>query len=243
MDWLAYFERNRASRMEIPWERGIAVEPDLRVALIHSLRRFQVGEQGDGNHLKRGAAATGDPAYVATIALFIQEEQEHARLLARLLQGMDAQLLRKHWSDTCFIILRRLASLHLELLVLLIAELIAKRYYRALYEGIDDLVLKAAFAQILHDENGHVAFHCDYLRQAFSPLPAPVRFLICINWRLLFRGVCAIVMLDHRTVLRATHVSFGAFWRDCGSLFDEAAACIFATAPAISMPEMEGNLE
>ena len=59
MDWLAYFERNRASRMEIPWERGIAVEPDLRVPLIHSLRRFQVGEQGDGNHLKRGAAAKG----------------------------------------------------------------------------------------------------------------------------------------------------------------------------------------
>jgi hypothetical protein len=243
MDWFAYFERNRASRMEIPWERGIAVEPHLRMPLIHSLQRFQVGEQGDGVYLKAGAAATGDLAYARTIVLFIEEEQEHARLLARLLHGMGAQLLPKHWSDTCFIFLRRLTHLHLELLVLLVAELIARRYYRALYEGTNDAVLRAVFAQILRDEDGHVAFHCDYLRRAFARLSAPVRLLIRISWRFLFRGVCAIVMLDHRAVLRATHVSFGAFWRDCGLIFDEAAARIFAPASAISMPGMKGNAE
>ena len=86
-DWLSYFERNRARRMLIPWECGIIVEPHLRDPLIRSLQRFQVGEQGDGRHLRMGAAATGDPAYVAAMALFVEEEQEHARLLARLIEA------------------------------------------------------------------------------------------------------------------------------------------------------------
>src|SRR5438876_4648551 len=168
MDWLAYFRHNRANRMAIPWERGIAVVPRLRGPLIHSLQRFQVGEQGDGIHLKRSAAATGDLAYAETISLFIEEEQEHARLLGQLLRGMGAPLLGWHWSDVVFVCVRRLSGLRLELMVLLAAELISKRYYRALYEGTEDPVLRAAFAQILHDEVGHVDFHCEYLHRAFA---------------------------------------------------------------------------
>src|SRR5436853_6547379 len=84
MEWTAYFERNRASRLTIPWEREILVEPHLRAPLIRSLQRFQVGEQGDGLHLRAAAAATGDADYAYAIALFVAEEQEHARLLALL---------------------------------------------------------------------------------------------------------------------------------------------------------------
>lgn len=242
MDWKTYFEHNRASRMPIPWDRRIMVEPHLREPLIRSLQRFQVGEQGDGAHLRK-AAATGDPAYAAAIALFVEEEQEHARLLARLLRGMDGPLLERHWSDICFIFLRRLSGLHQELLVLLTAELIAKRYYRALYEGTNDAVLKAAFAQILRDEVGHVAFHCDYLQRAFAPLPLLARLLIRLAWRLLFQAACLIVMYDHRGVLRAVHVSPGAFLRDCGLIFDEAAAHIFDAVPALDEIEAVGEAE
>ena len=39
-------------------------------------------------------------------------------------------------------------------------------------------------------------------------------------------------MYDHRGVLRAVRVSPGAFLRDCGLIFDEAAARIFDAAPA-----------
>jgi hypothetical protein len=228
MNWVAYFERNRSRRMAIPWERGIAVEPQLREPLIYSLQRYQVGEQGDGAHLKAGAAATGDQEYAAAIALFVQEEQEHARLLAQLLQGMGAPLLRRHWSDICFTILRRTAGLHMELLVLMVAEMIAKRYYRALHEGTDDPVLKTAFAQILRDEQGHVAFHCDELHRTFNALPTPARRAIRLGWRLIFRATCLVVMYDHRAVLRAVHVAPAAFWRDCGQIFDETAARIFS---------------
>ena len=236
MDWVTYFEQNRARRMDIPWERGIAVEPHLREPLIRSLQRYQVGEQGDGMHLKAAVAATSDPAYAAAIALFVQEEQEHARLLARLLQGMDARLLRRHWSDTCFTLLRRLAGLRVELMVLMVAEMIAKRYYRALYEGTDDPVLKTAFAQILRDEFGHVAFHCDYLQRDFAALPAPARTIVQRLWRLVFRAACVVVIYDHRSVLRAVRVVPGAFWRDCGQIFDEVVARIFGAPAAIEEP-------
>ena len=229
MDWLAYFKYNCAHRMPVPWEQGISVESQLRLPLIRSLQRFQVGEQGDGAHLIGSAEATGNTVYGETIRLFIGEEQEHARLLARLLRGMDAPLLKRHWSDVCFVLVRRLAGLRLELMVLMVAEMIAKRYYRALYEGTNDPVLGAVFAQILRDELGHVAFHCDYLHSTLTPLPSPVRLLIRWGWRLFFGAVCFVVVYDHRGVLRAVGVSPGAFWRDCGLIFTEAADHIFGS--------------
>jgi len=234
MDWLTYFERNRVNRLReaIPWEQGIQVEPQLRTPLIQSLQRFQVGEQGEGLHLKRGAAATGDTAYAATINLFVAEEQEHARLLARVVRGLGGELLAGHWSDACFILLRHLSGLHLELMVLLVAEMIAKRYYRALSEGTNDPVLKAVFDQILRDEFGHVAFHADFLHIAFASLPLSLRRLMRGLWRILFRAVCLVVMYDHRAVLRATSVSPRAFWHDCELIFDEVASGVFESALA-----------
>lgn len=231
-EWRVYFQQNRQNRMPIPWEQGIHVEPELRSPLIRSLQRFQVGEQGDGNHLRRKARALGDPVYFETIVLFINEEQEHSRLLARLIEGMNGRLLKFHWSDFCFVFLRRLAGLKLELMVLLIAEMIARRYYRALREGTSDPVLQAVFAQICHDENGHVAFHADTLYRAFASTHSWVRALIRGCWHVAFDVVCLIVMFDHRSVLRATSVLPRVFWRDCNAIFAETADLIFVPITA-----------
>ena len=227
-DWLAYFTDNRVNRMHIDWELGVHLTMDVQKPLIHSLQRFQVGEQGDGHHLKKQAARRGDPAYSAAIDLFVQEEQEHARLLAALLGALDADLLQSHWSDTAFMLLRHLSGLDLELLILLIAEIIAKRYYRALAEGIDDPVAHAVFAQIVRDEQGHVAFHCETVHDDFVSYPAIVRAAVRLTWHSVFRFVCLIVMADHNGVLRAVKVRSSAFWYDCNALFNEAADIIFS---------------
>jgi len=203
----------------------------LRQPLIRSLQKFQVGESGEGTHLRKQAATTGDPTYQAAIDLFIKEEQEHARLMACVLRKLEAPLLQRHWSDGCFILLRRLFGLNHELLVLLMPEIIAKRYFRALRDGSRDPALRAVFAQILHDEEGHLAFHEDFLQRAFVTLSLPGRLMLRVLWRLLFRLACLVVILDHRSVLRSVGVSSAAFWWDCGLIFDEVAAAIFSCAP------------
>src|SRR3954471_5469721 len=166
--WLNYFERNRCERLPIPWQLPIEVNDALLRPLIHSLQRFQIGESGEGTHLRAHATATGDADFAAAIDLFIKEEQEHACLMAAILRRLRAPLLESHWSDGCFMALRHLFGLKEEVLVLLLPEMIAKRYFRALHDGARDPVLRAVFAQICHDEEGHVAFHIDTLQRLFA---------------------------------------------------------------------------
>ena len=232
--WLNYFEHNRKHRMPIPWEKSIRVESHLKAPLIRSLQKFQIGESGEGRKLRRHAAETGNEAYASAMTLFIQEEQEHARLMAEILKRLDAPLLASDWSDNCFVLMRHLFGLHQELLVLLLPEMIAKRYFRALHDGTRDPVLRAVFAQIEHDEDGHLAFHIEYLRQEFTGMSFSRRMMVQILWRLVYRVTCLVVMFDHRDVLRAVGVSRRAFWDDCGTIFDEVAAGIFSPARRVS---------
>jgi hypothetical protein len=231
-DWLAYFTLNRARATTIPWERGLAVEPALRGPLARSLQRFQVGESGDGRHLRQAARTTRDAAYAAALDLFIAEENKHAGILGRLLQGLGAAPLPRHWSDNCFICVRHLGGLYGELLVLLVAEIIGERFYRLVYARGRDVVLRGAMAELLDDEAGHLAFHCDTLRDGLAPLPAPVRAATHGGWWLFFHAVCAIVILDHRPFLSAIGVGPVTFWRDCAERATDATARIFATRPS-----------
>lgn len=239
MDWVTHFEANGRQRPAIPWQPPDTIDPAVRLPLIRSLQRFAVGERGDGRHLRAHAAATGDPAYARAIDLFVQEEQEHARLLARLLDRLGAPPLTWHWSDACFVIIRRLAGLHLELAVLLVAEVIALRYYRTLRDGTGDAVLRAVCDQILRDEAGHVAFHCATLRRAGARLPGPMLILAELAWRGFFQAVCLVVTLDHHPALQAMQVSPQQFWHDCVHLSDGATRQIFA--PARPMEEQPGD--
>ena len=70
-DWSEYFEANRHRRIAIDWEKGVTLDGERRQAFTASLQRFQVGESGEGNHLKKYAAQTGDKEYLQAIELFI----------------------------------------------------------------------------------------------------------------------------------------------------------------------------
>ena len=118
-NWSEYFEKNKTQRAPIDWARGVYLEPHSRAAIAASLQRFQVGESGEGKHLKKYAAQTGDREYSRAIHLFIAEENYHARMLARVLESLQAPLLRGHWSDAAFIVIRRFSGLEMELLILL----------------------------------------------------------------------------------------------------------------------------
>ena len=232
--WLNYFQRNRNNRLPVPWERGIDIDTQLRGPLIRSLQKFQLGESGEGRRLRQHAAATGEPVYAAAIDLFVKEEQEHARLMGEILRLLNAPVLKSDWTDDCFILLRHLFGLHQELMVLLLPEMIAKLYFRALHDGTRDPVLRAVTAQITQDEEGHLAFHIEYLRRAFESMSFMRRILAQVIWRVAFRATCLAVMWDHRAILRAVGVASHEFWRDCGLIFDEVAAGIFSPAHVLA---------
>ncbi|MGQ0600949.1 MAG: ferritin-like domain-containing protein [Anaerolineales bacterium] len=235
-NWQTYFENNKTRRVAIPWEQGIFVEPSLRAPLTLSLQKFQLGESGEGRKLKQCAAATGDPAYINAIHLFIEEEQRHSALLARILQSLGAPLLQRHWTNYAFVLLRHLVGLKLEVIILLTAEMIAKRYYRALHEGIRDPVLRTVFGQIRKDEEGHISFHCDMLNLAFASRPALLRFGVYALWQGFMQAVSLLVAIDHAPILTATGVTPFAFWHDCNGIFIQCAKRIFLSSTLQTEP-------
>jgi hypothetical protein len=226
--WLEDFEteaERRQQREDPPWSRGARLHPDV----ARSVQKFQVGEAGDGaNLIAKGA---GDDTYLAAVKLFVAEEQNHARMLARLLAAGRVPTLAGHWSDTVFVTLRRALGLRLELMVLLIAEVVALRYYRALRDGTDDALVTQVAARILADEERHVPFHCHRLEIAFRELGKPARTAVFGVWRLLLLGVAITVAADHGPALRRLGVGRLVFVADVLTAFEAALARIRGEEP------------
>lgn len=209
------------------WDLGARMHPRV----VRSVQRFQVGESGDGANLLAKAASAGPEGYPEAARLFVAEENDHARLLAALLAAADAPTITSHWSDTLFVRLRRALGLRLELMVLMIAEVVALRYYRALRDGTADPVATRVAARILEDEKVHVPFHCDRLRGSFTELSARKRRAVTTAWRVLFAGASLAVVADHGSALRLLGVTRTRFLRDVFVLFDAVVTEVM-TEPA-----------
>ncbi|MFE7056461.1 ferritin-like domain-containing protein [Streptomyces californicus] len=209
-DWIRDFEtarRERAGQGDPDWRTGVPLHPAIR----RSVQRFQVGEDGDGAELITKAEAAGDAEYASAVRMFVAEERNHARLLALLLASGGAPTIASHWSDRIFVTLRRALGLRLELLVLMIAEVVALRYYRALRDGGEDALTREVAGRVLADEERHVPFHCHRLRRALRPLPAPARVLVTSGWRAALAAACLVVAVDHGPALRRLGVGRGRF--------------------------------
>src|SRR6476660_9952958 len=93
--WVTRFEQNGQvhARIDaaIAFDRNPDIPETVRRALVESVRRFQLGESGDGEQLLRKAARAGDPEYTRAAVLFVAEEQQHAVLLLHLLGYLDGQ--------------------------------------------------------------------------------------------------------------------------------------------------------
>ena len=226
--WLEDFETEagrRRSREDPPWARGARLDPDV----ARSIQRFQVGEAGDGANLV--AKAGDDAVYLAAVKLFVAEEQNHARMLAELLRAAGVPTIASHWSDTAFVRLRRALGLRLEVMVLLIAEVVALRYYRALRDGTADPLVTRVASLILADEERHVPFHCHRLRLGFATLGKPARALVFGAWRLFLLGVTVTVAADHGRALRKLGVGRLVFVAEVVTAFEAALARIRGDEP------------
>ncbi|GLZ13622.1 membrane protein [Actinomadura sp. NBRC 104425] len=217
--WREEFEREaqrRRRRPDPPWERGARLHP----AVVRSVQRFQVGEDGDGANL---IAKAGGGDYGAAVRLFVAEEREHARLLGALLRAAGAATICGHWSDTVFVRVRRAFGLRLELLVLMIAEVVALGYYRALRDGTTDPLTTEVAGRLLDDERRHVPFHCDRLRSA---LPRAGRTALIFGWQAAVAVTAAVVAADHGRALRVLGLTRRRFVRDVLAEAEQAAATL-----------------
>ena len=221
--WLSYFYENKKSRSDLKFSRTPSVPGNLRAPLIRSLQKFQIGETGEGKHLRKYAKRLKDPIYEECIDLFIKEEQFHARLLAQIIQALDGTLLSWHWTDIAFIALRRMLGLKTELFIILIAEIIGKCFYKKCADKLEDRILSDTFSLIVLDEISHLEFHCSFMHKQTRSIPLYMRRFIAYCWRFLFTSACTVFVFDHRRTLTELGVTGSEFLTDCSASFDRAA--------------------
>ncbi|MEV8096538.1 ferritin-like domain-containing protein [Kitasatospora sp. NPDC085879] len=223
--WVAHFTAEAARRADLgdpDFSRGARAS----TALLRSLQKFQVGEDGDGAGLIGKADTAGDADYAAAVRLFVAEERNHARLLAELLGAADTPLLGSHWSDALFVRFRRLLGLRLELMVLLVAEVVAVPYYRAVRDGAANGLVAEVAGRIAADELRHIPFHCLRLRTSIGRLPAPLHSPAVALWLLLAATAAVFVALDHGPALRVLGVRRTRFVAESAAVAAEAARAL-----------------
>lgn len=210
--WLDAFTARAGRHREVDAVDSGDLDDAIAALASRSLAIFQLGESGTGEHLFAAARSAGvDAAYLACLERFVAEEQEHARLLAVVLESLDATLLTEHWSDRIFVLIRRAHSLRAEVLVLMVAEVIALSYYGALRDGIGSPALADVFARIHDDERFHVEFHCQTLPERLSRFPRPVQRAARAAWMTLVTGASLVVARDHGRLMGRVGVSRRAF--------------------------------
>lgn len=163
-DFKTYFEANQGHYADLAWDDPHQLTSSELRAVRASLQTFQRGESSEGHYLYSRAKQLGDPEYTAAMRLFIKEEQTHAAVLGRFLDQQGIPRLRGHWLDNVFRGLRRVLSLEHTIRVLLVAEVVAAVYYRALFSATYSGLLQQLCRRIMLDEEMHLNFQCFTLR-------------------------------------------------------------------------------
>jgi hypothetical protein len=212
--WQARFEDRVDQHASVHAVAAPPLEADVARRLRRSLAVFQLGESGDGTHLLQAAARSGaDDPYLAALKHFVAEEQEHARMLAVVVRALDGTLLSQHWSDRLFVLARRARSLVTEVLVLLVAEVVALTYYATLRDGPGIGGLRDVFARIHDDEVVHIEFHCDTLPRHLDRFGWIGRSIVRIGWSTLVAVAAVGVAISHGPALSAMGTSRHQFVR------------------------------
>ena len=212
-DFKTYFQANHNHYADLAWDDPHQLTAAERRAVRASLPAFQRGESSEGHYLYARARQLGDAEYLAAMRLFIKEEQTHAAVLGRFLDQQGIPRLRGHWLDATFRGLRRVLNLEHTLRVLLVAEVVAAVYYRALFSATYSGLLQQLCRRIIRDEEMHLNFQCFTLRHLAAGRGGPGAWLRRLAYRGLMAGAALAAYAASRRTFRAGGyglVSFGA---------------------------------
>lgn len=217
-DWLDYFQTNATRLRPLPWERGAEVTAAELAAIGRSLQAWQLGETSDGRHLRAAAAQhaaqLGDPDYLASIEMFIREEQRHGATLGRFLDLAGPGRLTKDWGDGLFRAARYcLTNMEAWTTPVVMVETLALVYYNAIRRATGSALLRSICTQILSDEVPHLRFQCERLADLLRRRSRVGLACTMLAHRLAFLGVVVLVWLGHRRALRAGGYGWRRYWR------------------------------
>jgi hypothetical protein len=226
--WLTHFSLRSMTALHVSRCAALQLTDSERTVITASIQQFQLGEGSRGRRLlERGqkyGRAAHDPLFGGALDLFIKEEQQHSRYLAAFMESQGIPLLRRHWVDSIFRILRGLAGLELSLTVLVTAEIIAVPYYRALRNATGSPILKMICTRILEDEANHLKYQASMLARVAASRPAVLRRSIHELHRLFLLGTILVVWRDHRSALEAAGYDFRKFREE--TLLEFSGWCI-----------------
>jgi hypothetical protein len=214
--WLNYYQNNRNNRPEPKWNLPSSLDDRTQYFLAHSLSHFQLGETGEGKFLLAQARARvpDDVSYHDALRLFIAEEQEHARLLERLVLRFGGKTIQRHWTHSLFRLVRHALGFKFEIQLLVIAELVGTAYYRLLQARARDPVLEEACALILKDEAQHVDFHADWFGDFQSRLLPLERAGWSAQFQILFGVATQVAWMDHKAGLAIAGANHREFFHE-----------------------------
>jgi hypothetical protein len=170
--WRTHFDANFTRALP---EAGPPVLPaQAQRALARSLALFQRGETGEGRlaHEIDGVQLPGvDADYRHCLKRAVAEEGRHARILARMVQGLGGTLVQSNWTEALFRRARRLLGVRFKLVVVLVAEVVGGAFYGLLAQAVPPSPLRRALEELCGDEAAHLRFHRQFLQlQAQRPL-------------------------------------------------------------------------
>ena len=222
--WLQFFRSRRDRRLDLPWPDP-PIGPEARARIASSIATFQLGESSDGAHLIAAARGFGEahalPSIEEITRLFIREEQFHASLLGAFMEANGIAPRQSSWSDTVFRTLRRQGGFESAISVLIVAELIALTYYRALGAATPSRVLRQICENIVADEQAHVAYEGMLIRRLRARRSRFLRAVALGMHSILYAGAVGIVFAGHRRVLQAGGYDPLRYWHACWRSFNE----------------------
>ena len=205
--WRNFFD-HRSGR-PLPTLRADTDYSTFPASIAKSLAIFQLGESGGGTVIEQARRNDGSGTgseYSDAIALFVEEEHRHANILAMCVRLLGGTLIRKNWTASLFVHVRRLIGLKVKVCVLLAAEVVGICYYHLLASKMPDCQIRRCLLQMVEDERSHLYFHCDYLRiQASNGWR---RLLFICGWRTLMLFAAVVVLIDHRQAIRDSGIKF-----------------------------------
>ncbi len=146
-----------------------------------------------------------------------------------VLDRLEEPRLRRHWSNWLFRRCRHGLGFYEEIAVLLMAEIVALKYYSVIRNGTRDAAIQRVCEQVLHDEKCHVRFHCEYLHRRITRMPAAV----AVGLTAMFAGASAVVAWDHRDAHVALESSPEDFLADSWENFPTARQAIVTGEPFV----------